>query len=174
MDELNKKRKKTVVMALVFLVIFTGILLVAEWYLFRIDIQKDGQFKAESIRKTIVSYMSDSEEMTEWFYEKLKENVRLTAFILKNQIQDGTYRGRYVFDDGVVIQMKNGQAVLPPEGEALFPNLQPEDIVTEYTPKRVMTADGREFLITSGMIQDDLYFLTGQILKNFTNFLNPR
>lgn len=37
-----------------FLAVFAGILFAAEWFLFRIDIQKDGQSKAESIRKTII------------------------------------------------------------------------------------------------------------------------
>ena len=100
------------------------------------DIRKDGLFKAESIRKTILSYRSDSEQMTERFYEKLNDNVKLSAVILKDFIHDGEYTGQKIFDDGMVIQVRDGQMELPPGEDAIFPNLQPEEFMTEYTRSR--------------------------------------
>ena len=52
MSDPNSKREKTILTALAFPAVFAVIPLAAEWYLFRMDIREDGQFKAESIRKT--------------------------------------------------------------------------------------------------------------------------
>lgn len=155
-----------------FLAVFAGILFAAEWFLFRIDIQKDGQSKAESIRKTIISYQSETEKMSERFYEKLNDNVKLSAVILKDFIHDGEYTGQKIFDDGMVIQVRDGQTELPPGGDAIFPNLQPEEFMTEYTPKQVTTADGRDVLITSGMISDELYYLDWTDIEEYQEFFD--
>lgn len=174
MDEFNSKRKKTVLTALAFLAVFTVILFFTEWFLFRNDICEDGQFKAESIREILLNYRSDSKRMTDWFFEKINENVRLEVFILQEQVRDGAYTGRKIFDDGMVVRVKDGKAELPPEGAALLPDLKPEDITAEYTPKLVMAADGRDVLITSGRILDGLYYLDWTDLDEYQEFYSSQ
>ena len=174
MDEFNSKRKKTVLTALAFLAVFTVILFFTEWFLFRNDIREDGQFKAESIREILLNYRSDSNRMTDWFFEKINENVRLSVFVLQEQVQDGAYTGRKIFDDGMVVRVKDGKAELPPAGAALLPDLKPEDITAEYTPKLVTAADGRDVLITSGRILDGLYYLDWTELDEYHEFFSSQ
>lgn len=174
MKEFNNNREKAILTAFVLLAVFIGVLLVAEFYLFRIDIREDGQYKAESIRKTILSYQAESEQMTEWFFEKLNENVRLSVFILQNQMQNGKYTGKTLFDDGMVVQVRNGRAELPPGGDAIFTDLKTEDIMTEYSPKLIGTADGQNVLITSGKIAEGLYYLDWTDQEEYREFYSSQ
>lgn len=174
MDKLNSKKKKTVLIALSFLAVFTVILLMAEWYLFMRDIREDGLFKADSIRKTILSYQSEFKETEEQFYGKLNDNVRLSVFILNKLIDGGEYTGRTVFDDGMIVQVKNGRTELPSGGDAIFPDLKAEDLTPEYTPKLFTTADGRDVLVTTGRILDGVYYLDWTDYEEYREFFYSR
>ena len=174
MKDISSKRNKSVLIALAFLAVFTGILFIAELYLFRMDIRKDGQYKAESIRRTIVDFEEEAGKITDWFYEKLNENVRMSVFIIRDQMTDGEYAGQTLFDDGMIVRIQDGQVRTPPKAGALFPDLQPEDIMTEYTPRLFTTADGEDVFITSGRIDDGLYFIDRTDLEEYLDFYNSQ
>ncbi len=105
MKDLSSKRNKSILIAVAFLAVFTGILFIAELYLFRMDIRKDGQYKAESIRKTILDYETEAGKNLDWFLEKLNENVRISVFIIRDQMTDGEYPGKTLFDDGMIVRI---------------------------------------------------------------------
>ena len=170
MTDLISKHKNSILVAGIFLVVFAAVLFLLEAYLFRMDISEDGMFKAESISKTLQDYDSVYQNLSDWLSEKMITNIRLSAFHIRNKMTDGTYTGRMVTYEGLFVRIEDGQIVLPDNADDLFKNLQPEDIMTEYTPKTVSAPDGEEFLIVSACIEDGLYYITWMDRENIQMF----
>ena len=160
MNDLNSKQKKTILIAAAFLAVFTAALLFAEWYLFQKDIREDGLFKAESIRKTMQDYDSELQKLTDWLTERVIINIRLSAFLIRNQMADGDYTGAIDYYEGVFVRVRDGQLEISGTKAEYLRELHPEDILTEYSPKNFITTDGSEILITSARIEDGLYYVT--------------
>lgn len=159
MADLKDKLKKTILISLVFLAGFAGILYFGERYLYDIDVQKDGRFKAESVSRTIQAYESQTEALSAWFFNKIEDNVKMMCFMLRDQVSDGKYNGKTMFEDGMVIRIQNGQPELPPEARYLFPELTMENLSSENTSNLVITAEGDPVYLTLGPISGDWYYV---------------
>ncbi|MBR6089723.1 MAG: hypothetical protein IKP86_07305 [Anaerolineaceae bacterium] len=160
MNDLYSKQKKTILIAAAFLALFVVILFFAEWYLFQRDIREDGLFKAESIRKTMADYDSEHQKLLDRISARMITNIKLSAFLIREQMADGTYDGVLDRYEGMFVRIRDGRIELPAGVDDRFKNLQPEDIMTEYSPKTVTSPDGSELMVASARIDDGLYYVT--------------
>ena len=147
-------------MAAAFLTLFTLVLFFAEWYLFQMDIREDGLFKAESISKTMTDYDLGHQKLSERITDRMLTNLRLSAFLIRERMTNGSYPGRMDIYDGMFVRIRDGRVEPLARADDRFKNLQPEDIMTEYTPKTVTTPDGEELLAAGAHIDDELYYVT--------------
>ncbi|WP_407377463.1 hypothetical protein [Methanobrevibacter sp.] len=118
------------------------------------DVSRDGQFKAESISRTVDDYYTQTNEMREWFYSKVRDNVRMMTYVLSNQIVDGEFTGSRNYDDGIVVRIQNGKFEDPKSLVDYFPDVTAEQILKEYEPFNSNNAAGEMMLLTSGHIGD--------------------
>ena len=133
-----KRLKQTIAVAIVFLIIYTGIML--------------------SISQRHEGYSKTVEEIGKGFFEDENTKVRLMAIRLSDQFAGGEFIGDRFSGDSMAVRMRGGQLELPPEAEGLFANLSPDMVAGEYTQTRTTwnggsgSATAEEVFLTSGHI----------------------
>ena len=64
----------------------------------------------------------------EWFDRDAAHNVRFMAVLLKHFVRGGKYSGPRVFDDGVVVEVRDGKVIYPAAMPDHFIEITPEQI----------------------------------------------
>ena len=96
------------------------------------------------------------------------------TFILKDQVAEGKYQGKTLLEDGLVLKLAGGKPEDPAFLAKIFPEMKPEDILTEYTQTYQKTANGETMIVTSGAITDEWYYIDWTAQDEYTEYLLSR
>ena len=157
-----KRLKQTIAVAIVFLIIYTGIMLSISQRHYEELIILDSVNKTEAVRGMVEGYSKTVEEIGKGFFEDENTKVRLMAIRLSDQFAGGEFIGDRFSGDSMAVRMRGGQLELPPEAEGLFANLSPDMVAGEYTQTRTTwnggsgSATAEEVFLTSGHIAGEL------------------
>lgn len=174
MKNLKNRFLRTVLFSIIFLAVLLALLLTIENRLLQQDVSRDGQFKAESVRNTVEQYYARADEMREWFYAKVKDNVRLMTFILKDRIVNGEFNGVRNFDVGIVVRIVDGKLEDPDALIDYLPNVTAEKILNEYEPFSTFNAAGKIMFVTSGRIRDGWYYLDWTDYDEYMDYMDSQ
>ena len=128
MKDPKKRLRQTIALALVFLIIYAGVLLCIEQRQYNDLIMKDSVYKTEAVRSMIEGYEKTADEVGSRFWQDMNAEVRLMAIRLEDRVVNGEYKGVRFGDDSMVVLVRDGRAELPPAAEGMFPALTPEMI----------------------------------------------
>ena len=142
MKDPKKRLRQTIALALVFLIIYAGVLLCIEQRQYNDLIMKDSVYKTEAVRSMIEGYEKTADEVGSRFWQDMNAEVRLMAIRLEDRVVNGEYKGVRFGDDSMVVLVRDGRAELPPEAEGMFPALTPEMITNEYVQTRTPRSGG--------------------------------
>ena len=159
MKDPKKRLRRTIALALVFLIIYAGVLFCIEQRQYNDLIMKDSVYKTEAVRSMIEGYEKTADEVGSRFWQDMNAEVRLMAIRLEDRVVNGEYKGVRFGDDSMVVLVRDGRAELPPEAEGMFPALTPEMITNEYVQTRTPRSGGGDVFLTGGRIAGDWYLV---------------
>ena len=183
MKEPVKRLAQTILVAIVFLIVYTGVLLYVEKKNYDDLIMADSYNKVEAVRGMIEGYDKTAGEIGKGFSEDENARVRLMAIRLSDQIRDGEYIGDRYSENSMVVRVHNGEIKLPPEAEGLFPALETGMITNEYTQTRTQynpgtsTAaenDDNQVILTGGRIAGEWYVVKWIPAEQYDEYLRLR
>ena len=170
MEDLKSLRNRTILIAVFFIAVFSGLLYFSEQKLEELDIQKDGHSKVESINGTHTLLSQKVDKMDKWFYGEINDIVKMMTFLLKDRLVDGEWQGSLFFEDSMVARVQNGKIVTPSNIGDFFTDLQPEAVLTEYEQILMKKTNGEFGYLTSGAIGDGWYYLDWTSSQEHSDF----
>ena len=179
MKEPKKRLRQTIALAIIFLILYSGILLYIEQRQYNDIVMKDSVYKTEVVRSMIEGYEKTADEVGSGFFQDENARVRLMAIGLADRAADGKFTGERFSDNGMVVLVRDGKIELPAEAEGLFSALTPEMITNEYAHTRTamntvsgVGAQGSgEVLLTSGRIAGDWYYVSWVPVEEYEEYL---
>ena len=179
MKEPKKRLRQTIALAIIFLILYSGILLYIEERQYNDIVMKDSAYKTELVRSMIEGYEKTADEIGSGFFQDEYARVRLMAIRLADRTANGKFTGDRNFDRGMVVLVRDGKIELPAEAEGLFSALTPEMITNEYAHTRTAMntpfgdeAQGTgEVLLTSGRIAGDWYYVSWVPVEEYEEYI---
>ena len=113
-----RKLIKTIIVTLICLAITGLIMISASTFLFASRQKELNELRASSLKETLLMLENEEYLTREDFYYNLEKNGKLMATLLKEQIEDGEYKGQKEFTDGMIIK-RVGDVIEQPEDEKL-------------------------------------------------------
>lgn len=178
-DPVNRL-KQTIAVAIVFLIVYTGIMLSISQRHYEELIILDSVNKTEAVRGMVEGYSKTVEEIGKGFFEDENTKVRLMAIRLSDQFAGGEFIGDRFSGDSMAVRMRGGQLELPPEAEGLFANLSPDMVAGEYTQTRTTwnggsgSATAEEVFLTSGHIAGEWYCVRWTPVSEYDAYVRTR
>ena len=175
-----KRLKQTIAVAIVFLIVYAGIMLSISQRHYGDLIVLDSMNKTEAVRGIVEGYSKTVEEIGKGFFEDENTKVRLMAIRLADRFADGEFNADRYSGDGMVVRVHGGRTELPPEAEGMFPSLTPEMITNEYTQTRTTWNGGsgpdkeEEIYMTGGKIGGEWYFVRWTPVSEYDAYVRSR
>ena len=166
-----KRLIQTIIVAILFLVVYTGTMLYTEKKHYDDLIMADCQNKTEVVRGMAEGYGQTWDDIGSGFFEEINAHNRLMSIRLASRIADGEYSGARFGTDRMVVRIHNGEINLPPEAEELFPELSSDMITEEYVQKRVYLNSGKEVFLTSCRILGDWYYVSWTPIETYDEYV---
>lgn len=110
--------QKVIITVIVLLVMLFGTLMIIGAYDIYYHSGKDivrRQNQLDMLALWIPELENEEINSTIWFEENIGNNVRIMQEALKELVEKGVYTGPRIFDDGVVVEIQDGQIVYPEE-----------------------------------------------------------
>lgn len=85
-------------------------------------LQQGGE-RLEMIEPIISTLEKDAASSSKWFTENTDNNLKMMQTALSDLISNGEYYGPWMFDDGMVLTVKDGQMIFPEEMPENFINI---------------------------------------------------
>ena len=176
----------TIIIAILFLLVYTGIMLNIERHHYDELIKADCRNKTEVVRGMAEGYGKTWEDIGSGFFKDINARVKLTTLRLSDQAAGAEFSGDRFDENGMVVRMHDGRAELPPEAEGLFGALSPEMITEEYKQTKIhwdpsfapaktgAEASGREeeVFLTSGRIRGDWYYVSWTPVEEYDEYVS--
>ena len=132
MKEPVKRLAQTILVAIVFLIVYTGVLLYVEKKNYDDLIMADSYNKVEAVRGMIEGYDKTAGEIGKGFSEDENARVRLMAIRLSDQIRDGKKLEPYQSYDMITYLAMT------------CPGLREKEVVIDGIPQKILVAAGRQ------------------------------
>lgn len=180
MKEPVKRLKQTIAVAIVFLIIYSAVMLFISRRHYDELILMDSVNKTEAVRAIVDGYSKTADEIGKGFFEDENVRVRLMTIRFLDMIADGEFTGERTQDDGMVVRVRDGKLELPPEAERLFSALTPEMVTDEYAQAQTVfngaggSTAGEEVFLTSGRIAGDWYYVRWTPVSNYDAYVRSR
>lgn len=184
MKEPVKRLRQTIAIAIIFLVVYTAIMLSVEQRYNRELVMADSVNKTESVRGMIEGYGKTADEIGRCFREDENARVRLETIRLASQIVDGEFTGERLGTSSMVVRVHDGKVELPPGADGLFPMLGADMVASEYEQFRTEVASGSssasgedaetEMLLTSGKIGGEWYLVRWTPASDYDTYIRSR
>ena len=175
MKDPKKRLRQTIALALIFLIIYAGVLLCIEQRQYNDLIMKDSVYKTEAVRSMVEGFEKTADEVGSRFWQDINAEVRLMAIRLEDRVVNGEYKGARYSDDSMVVLIRDGKAELPPEAESVFPALTPEMVTNEYVQTRTSRSGGAgDVFLTGGRIAGDWYLVRWVPEEAYTEYIMSR
>ena len=159
MNNPARKRAHTIIVAVVFLLIYTFVMFFAQRKNYEKLIVMHNQSQAESVCAVLDQYERKEIKVGEAFTDDLNTETGLKALELAAGITNGKYAGPRMWADAMAVRVTNGSLDLPQEAAGMFPGLTADDVLNEYVQTRLLQEKGEgapmEALLTSGRAADD-------------------
>ena len=167
MEKVSTKKKIIVAVLLVVLLVAAGILLLKmELGTMQKKEQAQCQLKLDAVAEVYHSTEAMREASRATFEDHLQKNVRFMTAILAEEVTEGGYTGPVLFEDGAVVEVRDGKAVWPEGIAEGFPELRAEDVTagTRFVAEVPAAGDdaeaaGRKMIFLSGKIAENYYYV---------------
>ena len=175
MNNSAKRLIRTIVTALAFLAIYTGIMFYIEQQHYEKLLAMHNRSQTESLRGILDRYERTEEEIGKIFFEDLNEEVRLRAFLLATEAGDGQNGKPRMWEDGMTVRITNGSLDLPEEAAGMFSELSADAVRDEYTQTQAVMTKGEEgpaeVFLTSGRITGDRYYVRWTPTQEYDEYI---
>ena len=177
-----KRLRKTIAVAVVFLIAYTAVMLYIEQRHNEELIMADSINKTESVRGMIEGYGKTADEIGRRFCEHENARVKLEVIRLLPQVTGGEFRGERFGENGMVVRVHNNEVGLPPQAEGLFPMLTAQTVTGEYQQTRLEmagasgteNAEEKVVLVTSGRISGEWYYVRWTPASEYDDYIRSR
>ena len=119
------------------------------------------RLKIDGVQKTLEVMESEYDAVFETYLAKTKNVSKLMGLMLAEKMEYGRYTGPMIFEDGYVVQVRNGKVIFP-EGAELLPEIDPSDLSDDIADiSRLITdPDGNEvyYIIYAAPIGGNYYY----------------
>ena len=169
-----KRRTYTIVLAIVFLIIYTCVMFFVEQRHYEKLIVMHNQSQAESVCAVLDQYERKEIMVGESFTDDLNARTALKALELAAGITDGKYTGPRMWENAMAVRITNGSLDLPEKAAGMFPGLTADDVSNEYAQTRlVKEGEGEpvEVLITSGRASGDWYIVSWTPAQEYDDYV---
>ena len=186
MKEPVKKLIQTIIVAILFLLVYTGIMLYIEKHHYDELIMADCRNKTEVVRGMSEGYGKTWEDIGSGFFKDINARVKLMTLRLADLASDGEFAGVRYDENGMVVRVRDGKIELPPEAEGLFDALSPEMVTEEYVQTRLhwntesapvetgveIAGHAGEVFLTSGRIKGDWYYISWTPVEAYDEYVS--
>ena len=174
MNNPAKRRTCTIVVAVVFLLIYTFIMFFVEQRNYEKLIVMHNQAQAESVCAVLDQYERKEKMVGRSFTDDLNAETDLKALELAAGISDGKYTGPRMWENAMAERVTDGGLDLPEEAAGMFPGLSADNVLHEYTQTRLVKEGGEEpveVLLTSGRASDDWYVVSWTPAQEYDDYV---
>lgn len=179
MKEPVKRLIQTIIVAILFLAVYTGGLLYTEKRHYDDLIMADCSNKSEVVRGMAEGYSETWDEIGRGFFKEINARSRLMSIRLADQITDGEYSGARFGENDMVVRLLGEKIDLPPEAEGLFPALSKDMITEEFAQTKLqLNAEGQkadqnnEVFLTSCRIAGDWYYVSWTPIEAYDDYIS--
>ena len=120
------------------------------------------EMKMDGLRKTLKALETDYSDAMTRYLDKFTAMTEMTTLMLREYMSDDRYEGPESFEDGFVVQLRNGKLVYP-KGEEIIPNLTAELVESEISGYLMEIFSDEEIdtkhIINSRNIDGNWYFI---------------
>ena len=180
MKDSDKRLKQTIAVTILFLIIYSAVMLNISSRHCGDLIRMDSVSKTEAVRGMVDGYSETVEEIGKGFFKQQNVRGRLMAIRLSDQFTDGEFTGKRFDGDSMVVCVRDGKVELPSEVEGLFPEILPEMVTDEYTHTRTAWYGGtganteEEVFLTSGKISGEWYCVSWTPVSSYEAYVRSR
>ena len=126
----------------------------------------------EALCVSLDSLIIEQLDSTQWFWENEEENLALMKILLGDLTEDGYYTGPRMFENGMVVELADGQVIYPSEMPAGYVELSEEMVTKEIVgngeiPSTTVHPQGGEetqVLVCGVPLQENVYYV--DLIKN--------
>ena len=132
----------------------------------------EGDSRIDLVEQLYEDQRTDAARYTERIRQDVTESARLMGIVLQEFVGEDGYSGPRVFNDAAVVEMRDGQVLVPEGAPELLSNLNAsliapwadaeqadDDMVLEFGPDNGLV-DDEAAIIGAARITDDVYYLT--------------
>ena len=123
-----------------------------------------------------ISQMDETKEkIYDAFIENLLANAKMSAYVLGDNVKNGVYTGRTVFEEGIVVYFDGEDFKYPDDAPAKYAILNKNNFTNDIyeTYKDYIYDDSKTgYFITSSEIKDNYYYVDFTNVSEFKDYLS--
>lgn len=172
----NHKTLIAFIVLLLLLGVYIGITLTSS-ILSYMKVSSQAQLKIDGMVDTLNRVQENIDALSESFREQTENSIELMRIALSPSIQEDTYEGPEIFNDGVVVRIKDGQIIYPNGFSGRFELLNEAADLTGLEDMSLTTlserADSsRPVLITARQIKGNFYYIDWWEMDDYQSSIN--
>ncbi len=172
----NHKSVIAFVILVLMLCLFLGITLYTS-ILSYMEISSQAELKVSGMIDTLNRVQKHIDFLEEEFRERTENSMEMMCIALRPLIQGDTYTGPAVFEDGVVVKVRNGKVIYPDEFSGSFELLDEAGNIGQMaymTPTTLIDGpeNTRPVLISSRQIGDSFYYIDWWEIDDYQSSVN--
>ena len=173
----NKIRKPLAAFGLLgILLVITGIVVfVASIYSFGVRSQQKNTLKLEGAVNTLRQISENQDAVFQNQMKKYYNYVGMICAALRSFTGDAGYEGPDIFENGIVVRVKDGQIIYPDGFHTVFSDLTPEKLnghICESTMQSDEAPDQNSYVLVSQEIIKDTWYVYYTTLEEFYDYTN--
>ena len=173
----NKIRKPLAAFGLLgILLVITGIVVfVASIYSFGVRSQQKNTLKLEGAVNTLRQISENQDAVFQNQMKKYYNYVGMICAALRSFTGNDGYEGPDIFENGIVVRVKDGQIIYPDGFHTVFSDLTPEKLnghICESTMQSDEAPDQNSYVLVSQEIIKDTWYVYYTTLEEFYDYTN--
>ena len=178
MDHPFRRLFQSLLVMILFLALFVAAVNLMENNRYQQMVSRDMENTTEGIRTALENYEKECDAVGEVYFRDLNAEVRMTTVLLADQVQDGEFFGARVLENGLVVRVRNGEAELPAGAPEQYGSVTAENVLTlyehTYCTGTAKSGETDTFILTSGQIAGDWYFITCRPASEYEDYINTQ